>query len=141
MIRRIMHLSDRGTVKAIQEGPYLQYFLGMPKYIDEPPFDPSLMSTFRKRFNLDEMGKITDLVIEYEKKTAMQKGNDISESENSQLKEPNGSFDFGNVYTLKLIDLSGFERIFHVVPIWGLSVFLIVCITFLRSVSTLHNLM
>ena len=89
MIRRIMHLSDRGTVKAIQEGPYLQYFLGMPKYIDKPPFDHSLMTTFRKRFNLDEMGKITDLVIEYEKKTAMQKGNGIPESEDSQLKDSN----------------------------------------------------
>ena len=74
MIRRIMHLSDRGTVKAIQEGPYLQYFLGMERYTDKPPFDDSLMSTFRKRFDLDAMGEITDLVIEYEKKTGMQGG-------------------------------------------------------------------
>ena len=64
-----MHLSDRGTVKAIQEGPYLQYFLGMPKYEDKPPFDPSLMVSFRKRLDIDAMGEITKTIAEYEKKT------------------------------------------------------------------------
>lgn len=68
-IRRILHLSDRGTVKAIQEGPYLQYFLGMPKYEDKPPFDASLMVSFRKRLDIDAMGEITKTIAKYEKKT------------------------------------------------------------------------
>ena len=32
IIRRVLGLSDRGTVKAIQETPCLQYFLGFPRY-------------------------------------------------------------------------------------------------------------
>ena len=94
MIRRIMHLSDRATVKAIQEGPYLQYFLGMEKYADQPPFDPSLMSTFRKRFDLDAMGEITDLVIEYEKKTGIPGGadNDNDGAANNDNIQPKKDF-------------------------------------------------
>ena len=29
IIKEVLHQSDRGTVKAIQENPYLQYFLGV----------------------------------------------------------------------------------------------------------------
>ena len=70
IIRRVLGLSDRGTVKAIQETPCLQYFLGFPRYEDRPPFDPSMMVHFRERLDLDAMGAITDLVIAFEKKTA-----------------------------------------------------------------------
>ena len=68
-IRKILHLSDRGTVKAIQEGPYLQYFLGLPKYEDTAPFDASLMVSFRKRLDIDAMDKITKIIAQYEKET------------------------------------------------------------------------
>ena len=40
IIRRVFHLSDRATVKSIQENPYLQYFLGVQKYTPNPLFDP-----------------------------------------------------------------------------------------------------
>lgn len=68
IIRRVMHLSDRATVKAIQENPYLQYFLGVSKYTSDPLFDPSMMTLFRKRLDLDAMKEITDQIIEFEKK-------------------------------------------------------------------------
>lgn len=70
IIRRVLGLSDRGTVKSIQETPCLQYFLGFARYEDKPPFDPSMMVHFRERLDLDAMGAITDLVIAFEKKTA-----------------------------------------------------------------------
>jgi len=70
IIRRVLGLSDRGTVKSIQETPCLQYFLGFPRYEDKPPFDPSMMVHFRERLDLNAMGAITDLIIAFEKKTA-----------------------------------------------------------------------
>ena len=67
IIRRVMHLSDRATVKAIQENPYLQYFLGLDKYTSEPLFDASMVTCFRKRINLEAMAEINDTIIEFEK--------------------------------------------------------------------------
>ena len=71
IIRRVLKLSDRQTLKTIQESPYLQYFIGLDKFNDkEPPFDHSMMSRFRSRLNLDDMKEIIDLVVAFEKKTA-----------------------------------------------------------------------
>ncbi len=60
-------------MKSIQETPCLQYFLGFPRYEDKPPFDPSMMVHFRERPDLDAMGTITDLVIEFEKSGSRRK--------------------------------------------------------------------
>lgn len=68
IIRRVFNLSDRATVKIIQENPYLQYFLGVEKYTTDPLFDPSMMTHFRERIDLDAMGSITDMVVKFEKK-------------------------------------------------------------------------
>lgn len=68
IIKEVLHQSDRGTVKAIQENPYLQYFLGVEKYTSEPLFDPSMMTHFRKRLDLESMKEINDLVIKFKKK-------------------------------------------------------------------------
>lgn len=45
--------SDRELVEQITENPYLQYFIGLPHFQYDPPFDPSLMVAFRKRIDLD----------------------------------------------------------------------------------------
>lgn len=68
MIREILHLSDRGTVKAIQESPYLQYFLGAPKFSTEPLFHPSMMVQFRKRISLEDLKEINEMTINFKKK-------------------------------------------------------------------------
>ena len=75
-----MHLSDRATVKAIQENPYLQYFLGVSKYTSDPLFDPSMMTLFRKRLDLDAMKEITDQIIEFEKKTSTSDDQSVSDN-------------------------------------------------------------
>lgn len=56
-------MTDRETVLQIQENPYLQYFLGFPEYSDEPPFDPSLMVHFRKRFDKESLAKINEATV------------------------------------------------------------------------------
>lgn len=40
----------------------MQYFIGLPGYKVEEPFDPSLMVEFRKRLSLDIMLKINDII-------------------------------------------------------------------------------
>ena len=68
MIREILSLSDRATVKTIQENPYLQYFLGVPKFTTEPLFHPSLMVQFRKRISLEDLKEINEMTINFKKK-------------------------------------------------------------------------
>ena len=41
--------SDEEVVEQIKENPYLQYFIGLPEFQKEAPFDPSMMVHFRKR--------------------------------------------------------------------------------------------
>lgn len=52
--------SDRETVEQITENPYLQYFIGLREYQDRPPFDPSLMVHFRKRFGTEALKEINE---------------------------------------------------------------------------------
>ena len=55
-------ISDEEVVHQIQETPCLQYFCGLPGYVDEPPFEASLMVYFRKRLT-DLLGEINELTI------------------------------------------------------------------------------
>ncbi len=61
-IKEYSNLTDEGTVAAIQENPYMQYFLGLHEFHDEPMFDPSMMVHFRKRFPVEEVAKINEFV-------------------------------------------------------------------------------
>ena len=49
IIKHKLGLSDRETVAQVQEGPYLQYFVGFKDFQTEPPFAPSLLVEIRKR--------------------------------------------------------------------------------------------
>ena len=50
IIKQRLKCSDEWTVRHISENPYLQYFLGMKKYVSKCPFGASTMVEFRKRF-------------------------------------------------------------------------------------------
>lgn len=43
LIQQKCGYSDKETVEQIQENPYLQYFIGLKEYQEQPVFDPSLM--------------------------------------------------------------------------------------------------
>ena len=49
-------------MKALQENPYMQYFVGLHEFHPEPLFDPSMMVHFRKRFPVEELAKINEYV-------------------------------------------------------------------------------
>jgi transposase, IS5 family len=67
IIKEKLNLSDEETVQQITENPYLQYFIGFKEYRQEQPFDPSLMVHFRKRFGLDGISAINELIMNIEK--------------------------------------------------------------------------
>jgi IS5 family transposase len=54
--------SDEELVQQIRENHYLQYFIGLPEYRDEVPFDPSMMVHFRKRFDAKTLQKINEII-------------------------------------------------------------------------------
>ena len=64
IIKERLGLTDIETVEMIQENPYLQIFLGYGCFSSKRPFDPSLMVHFRKRFSLEELQSINELLTE-----------------------------------------------------------------------------
>src|SRR5690625_676699 len=67
IIKEMLGLSDEGTVEAITENPYLQYFIGLDAFQLEKPFDASSMTHFRKRFDADYINQINERIIQQQK--------------------------------------------------------------------------
>ena len=63
IIKERLGTTDRETLLQIAENPYLQYFLGFSEYKDEVPFDHSLMTHFRKRFDKDKLREINESIV------------------------------------------------------------------------------
>ena len=71
IIKEKLGISDRETVEQIRENPYLQYFIGLSEYSNDPPFEPSMMVYFRERINMDFVKKINQkMVKDFQEKTA-----------------------------------------------------------------------
>jgi transposase, IS5 family len=65
IIKHHEDLSDEGTLEAIQENIYMQYFLGLPSFKKEALFTPSLLVEIRKRLGLDYWADINQIIIEH----------------------------------------------------------------------------
>jgi len=65
LIQKQLGFSDRELVEEIRENPYLQYFIGLPGYVDSWPFVPSLLVEFRKRFTEEVLAEINEMIIRY----------------------------------------------------------------------------
>ena len=63
IIKHIENKDDRGTIEAIQENPYMQYFLGFDGFTDKPVFDPSLFVSIRKRLGNTQFDKMNAIII------------------------------------------------------------------------------
>lgn len=93
LIQIIMGLSDEDTVTYIQENPYAQYFLGYHEYQAEPLFDPSMMTHFRKRFNMEAVGKINEEIVKQawtinESKEAEMESQNDEPKEHEEIEKP-----------------------------------------------------
>ena len=62
LIKERLGLTDRETVEAIRENPYLQFFIGKDEFGYVRPFDASLMVDFRKRFGAEGLARISEAV-------------------------------------------------------------------------------
>lgn len=62
LVKERLGLTDRETVEAIQENPYLQFFIGLEEFTREKPFDASLMVDFRQRFGEAGMRRIAEAI-------------------------------------------------------------------------------
>src|SRR5699024_9713619 len=65
IIQKKFQFSDRELVEQITENPYLQYFIGLPGYQDEPPYDPSTLVLFRKRLDVDAIMDVNALMFDH----------------------------------------------------------------------------
>ena len=88
--------SDRELVDQLTENPYYQYFIGLPRYQEEPPIDASTLVLFRKRLKMDVIMEANEYMLDaFKEKDSSDKkddddhsnppaggnGNDKSESE------------------------------------------------------------
>jgi IS5 family transposase len=84
IIKEKLRITDEETAEQIRENPYLQYFIGKEGYSDEPPFDPSMMVHFRKRFNFVDVNTINEKLLamqrEKEKRDKEDDGSDGSKA-------------------------------------------------------------
>ena len=62
IIKEKLQISDREVVDQIRETPYLQYFIGLKGYVDEEPFDSSMMVYFRKRLDGQLIQKTNEIL-------------------------------------------------------------------------------
>jgi len=86
IIQNYKSLSDRQTVEEIVENPYLQYFIGLTKFIDKAPFTPSLMVHFRKRLGKDIVNQIPEMISKLVQKSRKDKPHGkIINSKNTEI--------------------------------------------------------
>ena len=69
MLREKLQLSDEELVQQIRENHYLQYFLGFKSYQDEQPFDPSVLTKWRKRFTAEILQDINRMIVKHQKES------------------------------------------------------------------------
>lgn len=68
-VKQYLGLSDRDTYLEIKRNPYWQFFLGLPAFTNNLPFQPSYMTAFRQRFPEDVM----EMINEHHADTILQK--------------------------------------------------------------------
>jgi transposase, IS5 family len=84
IIKEKLGTSDEETVEQIRENPYLQYFLGLSEYSDKAPFEASMMVHFRKRLNLDIVGRINERIVKHSRESGQK---EIAEKQEETLEE------------------------------------------------------
>lgn len=63
IIQTKFQYSDRELVEQIAENPYLQYFIGLPGFREEAPFDASTLVLFRKRISAEMLMEVNKYLL------------------------------------------------------------------------------
>lgn len=61
--KHVLGCSGRDLVSAVEENPYLQFFVGLHEFSDECPFGASTAGGFRRRFPAGEVNRINEIVM------------------------------------------------------------------------------
>ena len=64
IVKHVENLSDKKTIQAIQENPYMQYLLGLSKFTEKPVFVPELFVLIRKRLDQNFFNMLTLMLSE-----------------------------------------------------------------------------
>lgn len=63
ILKHKMKLSDREVIEQIKENCYLQYFLGLERFTNDPVFDPSLFPTIRRRLGVAQFEAMNEEIL------------------------------------------------------------------------------
>ncbi len=91
IIKERLGTSDEETVEQIRENPYLQYFLGLPEYQEEAPFDASMFVHFRKRFDMETLNAVNECILEEARKRKAKKSKEAKKTASSTADDPSAS--------------------------------------------------
>lgn len=78
LIQKEYGYSDEETVLQIQENPYLQFFVGMPGYQEDKPFDASTMVHFRKRLTAEMLNEVNEIILDFHEEEKEEQDDDDS---------------------------------------------------------------
>lgn len=65
IIQTKFQFADWELVEQITENPYLQYFIGLPGYQEEAPFDASTLVLFRKRISAEMLMEVNEYLLSH----------------------------------------------------------------------------
>lgn len=84
IIQTKFQYTDRELVEQITENPYLQYFIGLPGYQEEAPFDASTLVLFRKRISAGMLMEANEYLLDHkdDDDNTPSSSDDSSDSEN-----------------------------------------------------------
>lgn len=87
IIQTKFQYSDRELVEQITENPYLQYFIGLPGYQEEAPFDASTLVLFRKRISAEMLMEVNEYLLAHKNDDNNTPPSSGNSGDNDALKE------------------------------------------------------
>jgi IS5 family transposase len=76
IIKERLGVSDEECVEQIRENPYLQYFCGMEQFTTKAPFHPTMFVHFRKRFPVDVLNRVNEVIVARAVENSEKEGDD-----------------------------------------------------------------
>lgn len=87
IIQTKFRYSDRELVEQIAENPYLQYFIGLPGYQEDAPFDASARVLFRKRISAEMLMEVNQYLLAHKDNDNNAPPSSGNSGDNETLKE------------------------------------------------------
>lgn len=89
IIQSRFQYSDRELVEQITENPYLQYFIGLPGYQEQAPFDASTLVLFRKRISSEMLMEANEYLLAHKDDDHTPPSSGGADDSSSEEKETN----------------------------------------------------